>query len=69
MNRYVITTASYIWADDDKKAKSLAGYIAGKQRKQYDNRCEVVSLKSADFGTFYGDNKNIVEGEYLWTKI
>ena len=66
MNRYVITTASYIWAEDDKKAKSLAKYIGDKQRKMYDNRCEVVSLKNADFGTFYGDNKNLVEGEYLW---
>ena len=50
MDRYVITTSYYIYADDDKKAKSLAKYIGEKQRRDYDNRCQVTDLRRADFG-------------------
>ena len=34
MERYLITTESYIYAENEAKAKSLAGYVQGKQRKQ-----------------------------------
>ena len=64
MDRYVITTESYIYADSDKKAKSLAKYIQGKQRKQYDNQCHVTKLQYAPFGAG-GSDTNLIEGEYL----
>lgn len=64
MERYVITTESYIWAEDDKKAKSLAGYIQGKQRKSYDNQCHVTKLEPAPFGRFV-TSTNLLEGEVL----
>tara|TARA_Y100000004_G_scaffold178267_1_gene220670 strand:+ start:268 stop:462 length:195 start_codon:yes stop_codon:yes gene_type:complete len=64
MERYVITTESYIYADSDKKAKSLAKYIQGKQRKQYDNQCYVTKLQSAPFGRI-GSDTNLIEGEIL----
>ena len=64
MDRYLITTQYYIYADDDKKAKSLAKYIQGKQRKQYDNQCYVTELVSAPFGRL-GSDKNLIEGELL----
>ena len=64
MERYVITTESYIYADSDKKAKSLAKYIQGKQRKQYNNQCHVTELVSAPFGRL-GSDKNLIEGELL----
>ena len=41
MDRYVITTSYYIYADDDKKAKSLAKYIGEKQR-----RIMIIDVKS-----------------------
>ena len=50
MERYLITTESYIYAKDEKAAKSLAGYIQGKQRKQYDNQHCVTKLEYAPFG-------------------
>ena len=65
MDRYVITTSYYIYADSDKKAKSLAGYISDKQRKMYDNRCEVTELRRCDFGRLPADT-NLAEGEHLW---
>ena len=64
MDRYLITTEMYIYADSDKKAKSLAGYIQGKQRKDYDNQCHVLKLKSAPFGRL-GSDTNLIEGEIL----
>ena len=64
MDRYLITTQYYIYADDDKKAKSLAKYIQGKQRKQYDNQCYVTKLQSAPFGRI-GSDTNLIEGEIL----
>ena len=64
MDRYLITTSYYIYADSDKKAKSLAKYISEKQRRDYDNRCEVTDLRSCDFGRLPSDI-NLVEGEYV----
>ena len=64
MDRYVITTESYIWADSEQKAKSLAKYIQGKQRKQYDNQCYITKLQSAPFGRV-GSDTNLIEGELL----
>ena len=64
MDRYVITTESYIYADSEQKAKSLAKYIQGKQRKQYDNQCHVTKLQSAPFGRL-GSDENLVEGGIL----
>ena len=64
MERFLITTESYIYAEDAKKAKSLAGYIQGKQRKQYDNQCHVTKLQSAPFGRA-GSDTNLIEGEIL----
>ena len=64
MHRYVITTESYIYAENDKKAKSLAAYIGDKQRKMYDNQCTVTKLQSAPFGRF-GSDENLIEGEIL----
>tara|TARA_B100001057_G_scaffold466866_1_gene524423 strand:- start:204 stop:398 length:195 start_codon:yes stop_codon:yes gene_type:complete len=64
MDRYLITTEMYIYADSDKKAKSLAGYIQGKQRKDYDNQCHVLKLESAPFGRL-GSDTNLIEGEIL----
>ena len=64
MHRYVITTESYIYAEDDKKAKSLAGYVQGVQRKRYDNQCTVTKLQSAPFGRI-GSDTNLIEGEIL----
>ena len=32
MERFLITTESYIYAEDENKAKSLAKYIQGKQK-------------------------------------
>jgi len=42
MERFLITTESYIYAEDENKAKSLAKYIQGKQKKQYDNQYGVT---------------------------
>jgi len=64
MDRYVITTESYIYADSEQKAKSLAKYIQGKQRKQYDNQCYITKLQSAPFGRV-GSDTNLIEGELL----
>tara|TARA_Y100001937_G_C7034884_1_gene291856 strand:- start:460 stop:654 length:195 start_codon:yes stop_codon:yes gene_type:complete len=64
MDRYLITTESYIYADSEQKAKSLAKYIQGKQRKQYDNKCHVTKLQSAPFGRA-GSDTNLIEGEIL----
>ena len=64
MERYLITTESYIYAEDEKKAKSLAGYVQGKQRKSYDNQCHVTNLQSAPFGGGF-DDTNLIEGEIL----
>ena len=64
MDRHVITTESYIYADSEQKAKSLAKYIQGKQRKQYDNQCHVTKLQSAPFGRA-GSDTNLIEGEIL----
>ena len=64
MERYLITTESYIYAEDEKKAKSLAGYIQGKQTKQYDNQHCVTNLQYAPFGGGFSE-KNLIEGEIL----
>ena len=64
MERYLITTESYIYAKDEKSAKSLAGYVQGVQRKRYDNQCCVTRLESAPFGGGFSD-KNLLEGEIL----
>ena len=64
MERYLITTESYVYAKDEKAAKSLAKYVQGKQRKEYDNQCCVVNLNYAPFGAGFSD-KNLVEGEIL----
>lgn len=64
MDRYLITTSYYIYADSDKKAKSLANYISEKQRRDYDNRCEVTDLRRCDFGRLPSDI-NLVEGEHI----
>jgi len=65
MERFVLTTEMFIYADNEKKAKSLAKYIVGKQRKMYDNQCYASSLNSADFGRLPSDI-NLIEGEVLW---
>ena len=64
MERYLITTESYIYAKDEKAAKSLAGYVQGVQRKRYDNQCHVTKLQSTPFGRF-GSDENLIEGEIL----
>jgi hypothetical protein len=64
MERYLITTESYIYAKDEKAAKSLAGYIQGKQRKMYDNQFCATKLEYAPFGGGFSD-KNLLEGEIL----
>ena len=64
MERYLITTESYVYAKDEKAAKSLAGYIQGKQRKMYDNQYCVTKLEYAPFGGGFSD-KNLIEGEIL----
>lgn len=64
MERYLITTESYIYAKDEKAAKSLAGYIQGKQRKMYDNQFCAIKLEYAPFGGGFSD-KNLLEGEIL----
>jgi hypothetical protein len=64
MERYLITTESYIYADSEKKAKSLAGYIQDKQKMKYDNQCMVTNLQSAPFGGGF-DDTNLIEGEIL----
>ena len=65
MDRFLITTESYIYADSEEKAKSLAKYIQGKQRKMYDNQCYVTKLQSTPFGKL-GSDENLIEGEILW---
>jgi len=64
MDRFLITTESYIYADSEEKAKSLAKYIQGIQRKRYDNQCHVTKLQSAPFGRL-GSDENLVEGGIL----
>ena len=64
MDRYLITTEMYIYADSDKKAKSLAGYIQGKQRKIFDDQCTITNLQSTPFGGGF-DDTNLIEGEIL----
>lgn len=64
MERFLITTESYIYAENENKAKSLAKYIQGKQKKQYDNQCVVTKLQYAPFG-MGGAWSNLIEGEYL----
>ena len=64
MERYLITTESYIYAKDEKAAKSLAGYIQGKQRKMYDNQFCATKLEYAPFVGGISD-KNLLEGEIL----
>jgi uncharacterized protein (UPF0303 family) len=64
MERYLITTESYIYAENEAKAKSLAGYVQGKQRKSYDNQCHVTKLEYAPFGGGFSDT-NLIEGEIL----
>jgi len=49
--RYVMTMEFYIYAPTDEKAKSLAKYVAERQKMKFDNRCGVTSLKMAPFGS------------------
>ena len=51
MKRYVMTMEMFIYADNDKMAKSQADYITSKQRKLWDNQAETSSLKRVDFGS------------------
>ena len=41
----------FIYADSSEKAIELAEYLADKQRKKWDNRASVSSLKQLDFGS------------------
>jgi len=68
MERFVLTTEMYVYAENESKAKSLAKYIQGKQRKMYDNQCYATSLVSAPFGRI-GSDENLIEGEVLWVTI
>tara|TARA_B100000287_G_C20619542_1_gene775391 strand:+ start:953 stop:1144 length:192 start_codon:yes stop_codon:yes gene_type:complete len=62
MDRFLITTESYIYAKDEKAAKSLAKYVQGVQRKRYDNQCHVTKLQSASFGRFPSDT-NLMDND------
>ena len=64
MQRYVLTTEMYIYADDDKKAKSLAKYIVDRQKMKYDNQCSATELVSAPFGRI-GSSDNLIDGEVI----
>ena len=59
--RYAMTMEFYIYAPNDEKAKSLANYVAERQKMKFDNRCGVTSLREAPFGS-------LVEGEELIAK-
>lgn len=59
--RYVMQMEFYIYAPNDEKAKSLANYVAERQKMKFDNRCGVSSLKRAPFGS-------LVDGEELIAK-
>jgi hypothetical protein len=61
MERYVLTTEMFIYAENEAKAKSLAKYIEGKQRKMYDNQCYATSLNSCDFGRLPSDTNLLQE--------
>ena len=64
MERFVLTTEMFIYADNEKKAKSLAKYIVSKQRKMYDNQCHATSLNSSNFGRLPSDTNLIEENTY-----
>ena len=52
MERYLATMEFFIYAEDDKKAKSKAEYIQGKQKYSYDNQACITKLESSPFGRF-----------------
>ena len=62
--RYVLTTQMFIYADDDKKAKSLAKYIVDRQKMKYDNQCSATELVSVPFGRI-GSSDNLIDGDVI----
>ena len=51
MKRFVMSMDMFIYADSPEKAIELAEYLADKQRKKWDNRASVSSLKEQNFGS------------------
>ena len=51
IKRYSMTMEFYIYADSDKNAVDLAEHIVEKQKKKWDNRAWVSSVKEQPFGS------------------
>jgi len=64
MERYLVTAEFYVYAENDKDAKTRIGNIQYEQRMQYDNQYCATRLESAPFGGGFSD-KNLIEGEIL----
>lgn len=61
IERYSMTMEFYIYADSDKNAVDLAEHIVETQKKKWDNRAYVKSVKAQPFGS-------LLEGEELIAK-
>lgn len=51
MERYLLITSRYVWAESDVAAVASAEADAKLEGLRYDNACKVVSLDRAPFGS------------------
>lgn len=49
MDRYRVELSLNIYCDSDDKAKQIAEDICKKQKKKFDNRCQVINLYESPF--------------------
>tara|TARA_R110002020_G_scaffold272595_2_gene487679 strand:- start:1355 stop:1534 length:180 start_codon:yes stop_codon:yes gene_type:complete len=49
MDRYRVELSLNIWCDSDDKAKQIAEDICKKQKKKFDNRCQITKLYNSPF--------------------
>ena len=49
-DRYRVELSLNIWCDNDEKAKDIALNICNKERKKFDNRCQIIKICESPFG-------------------
>jgi hypothetical protein len=50
MDRYRVELSLNIWCDSDDEARQVAEDICNKQRKKFDNRCQIIKICDSPFG-------------------
>lgn len=49
--RFILQMDMYLYADDEQDAINIAKNIIEKERDQYDNQAQILSIHSAPFGS------------------